>query len=108
MQHLDGPSGLATFTASGSGLTVQSWKDSANSMVDEHGQSAAQPLAVAEVQGYSFAALLAAAKLLPEREGVLTERAAALKEAFHTRYWLSDLGTYAMALNAELKPLRVQ
>lgn len=107
MQHLEGPSGLATFEASGSGLAVQSWKDSANSMVDEHGKSARQPLAVAEVQGFAYAALLAAARLLPARFDALTTRANTLKVSFHARYWLPELGTYAMALDADMKPLRV-
>ena len=105
--HLDGPSGLATFHASGSGLTVQSWKDSGNSMVDEHGQSARQPLAVAEVQGYAYAALLSAARLLPDRAKALSLRAQALKEAFHTQFWLPEMATYAMALDADMKPLKV-
>jgi Amylo-alpha-1,6-glucosidase/N-terminal domain of (some) glycogen debranching enzymes len=106
-RHLDGPSGLATFSASGSGLVVQSWKDSANSMLDEHGQPAAQPLAVAEVQGYAYAALLAAACLLPERADELNDRAAKLRAAFHAQFWLPELATYAMALDAQMKPLRV-
>ncbi len=105
--HLNGVSGLATFEASGSGLTVQSWKDSGTSMVDQHGEQARQPLAVAEVQGYAYAALLAAATLLPERAEALTSRAAALREAFQSQFWLPDLGTYAMALDADLQPLRV-
>ena len=105
--HLDGPSGLATFKASGSGLTVQSWKDSGNSMVDEHGQLALQPLAVAEVQGYAFAALHAAAYLLPDRAETLTTRATALQEAFHSQFWLPEMATYAMALDADMKPLCV-
>ena len=105
--HLDGPSGLATFEASGSGLTVQSWKDSGNSMVDEYGHSARQPLAVAEVQGYAYAALQAAALLLTDRTEVLTARAKALQQAFHTQFWLPELATYAMALDADMKPLRV-
>jgi glycogen debranching enzyme len=107
VDHLAGASGLATFEASGSGLTVQSWKDSGNSMVDEHGLPARQPIAVAEVQGYAYAALLAAARLLPERAEALTTRAEALASAFHRLYWLPDMGTYAMALDAEMKPLRV-
>ena len=107
VEHLQGPSGLATFEASGSGLTVQSWKDSANSMVDEHGQAARQPLAVAEVQGYCFAALQAAAHLLPEQAIELEARAATLRDSFHRSFWLEDLGTYAMALDADMRPLRV-
>ena len=47
-------------------------------MVDEYGHSARQPLAVAEVQGYAYAALQAAALLLTDRTEVLTARAKAL------------------------------
>jgi glycogen debranching enzyme len=107
VDHLAGPTGLATFAASGSGLAVQSWKDSPNSMVDEHGRQARQPIAVAEVQGYAYAALRAAARLMPERAVELDARAATLREAFHRLFWLEDLGTYAMALDAEMQPLRV-
>ena len=106
-RHLDGPTGLATFEASGSGLAVQSWKDSANSMVDEHGKQARQPIAVAEVQGYAYAALLAAAQLLPERANDLIGRATALQNTFHAQFWLPDMATYAMALDADMNPLRV-
>lgn len=106
-RHLDGPTGLATFKASGSGLAVQSWKDSANSMVDEHGQAAQQPLAVAEVQGYAFAALFAASRLLPTRATELIDRADGLRTAFHRQFWLPELQTYAMALDVDMQPLRV-
>lgn len=105
--HLEGPSGLATFAASGSGLAVQSWKDSANSMLDENGKEASQPLAVAEVQGYAYAALVAAAELLPERAGSLLARAERLRQSFQTLFWLPELSTYAMALDADMRPLRV-
>lgn len=105
--HLEGPSGLATFAASGSGLAVQSWKDSGNSMLDENGKEASQPLAVAEVQGYAYAALVAAAVLLPERADSLLARADRLRQSFQTLFWLPELSTYAMALDADMKPLRV-
>jgi hypothetical protein len=103
--------GLATFEASGSGLTVQSWKDSPNSMVGADGQPARQPLAVAEVQGYCYAALLAGADLLdaaaPARAAQLREHAQQLQTAFQRLFWLDDLQIYAMALDADQAPLRV-
>jgi glycogen debranching enzyme len=111
LDKLEHPSGLATFHASGSGLTIQSWKDSSNSMVDEHGQPAKQPIAVAEVQGYCFAALMAFADIIdgrdPVRAKALRERADHLRRLFHDAFWLDDLGTYAMALDADGQPLRV-
>ena len=45
----------------GRGLTVQSWKDSHDSMSHADGSLAPAPLAVSEVQGYAYAAYLAAA-----------------------------------------------
>ncbi len=108
---LDNDTGLARFAASGSGLTVQSWKDSPNSMVDARGAPARQPLAVAEVQGYCFAALQAMAQtfgdLRPRLARDLKDRAAKLASRFHAAFWLESLGTYAMALDGAGAPLEV-
>lgn len=111
LEKLDDPSGLATFKASGSGLTVQSWKDSSNSMVDEFGQPAKQPIAVAEVQGYCYAALTEVAELVreadPEKASRLVARAALLRETVRQKFWIPELNSFAMALDADGKALRV-
>lgn len=104
--------GLVRFAPSGSGLTVQSWKDSHDSMNHADGRSAEAPLAVAEVQGYAFAAFEAAARLLAvrgeaERAEECLARAARLAHRFHELFWLEDLQTYAMALDRDGAPLRV-
>ncbi|AMS29993.1 MAG TPA: amylo-alpha-1,6-glucosidase [Hyphomonadaceae bacterium] len=104
--------GLIRFKPSGSGLTVQSWKDSHDSMNHADGSPAAAPLAVAEVQGYAYAAFIAASDLFSlagdsENAGVYKERAGRLRDNFHTLFWLPDLNTYAMALDAEDRPLLV-
>lgn len=104
--------GLIRFKPSGSGLTVQSWKDSHDSMNHADGSPAAAPLAVAEVQGYAYAAFIAASDLFGlagdrETANVYQDRAARLRDNFHTLFWLPDLNTYAMALDAEDRPLRV-
>jgi hypothetical protein len=103
---------LIRFKTSGSGLVVQSWKDSHDSMNHADGSPAEQPLAVAEVQGYAYAAFLGGARLFesmdaPERAADLRRRATALAHSFHARYWLDDLKTYAMALDGSGEPLRV-
>jgi glycogen debranching enzyme len=108
----EGGDDLVHFEASGSGLVVQSWKDSHDSMNHANGSPAEQPLAVAEVQGYAYAAFLGGARLLEklgqtDRCEDLRRRAAALARSFHARYWLDDLGTYAMALDKHGEPLRV-
>ena len=96
----------------GAGLAVQSWKDSHDSLSHASGALAAGAIAVSEVQGYAYAAYSAAADFytaLGDRgraEG-WREQAAALQSAFHEAFWLPDLGTYALALDGDKKPLAV-
>ncbi len=94
------------------GLTVQSWKDSFDSMSHHDGHLATGAVAGSEVQGYAYAAYLAAAEfydVLGEGDADLwRESAAALKAAFHEAFWLPDLKTYAMALDGDKTPLAVQ
>ena len=107
--------GFVEFTpaAAGEGLTVQSWKDSDDSMSHDDGSLATGALAVSEVQGYVYDAYRSAAACLvalgeqPEAAR-WHARADALAERFHAAYWQDDLGTYAMALDGDKRPLRVQ
>lgn len=96
----------------GRGLTVQSWKDSDDSMSHADGSLAEGALAVSEVQGYTYAAYQAAADFYEALgEGELAkqwhDKATALKERFHEAFWLEDMQTYAMALDGAKKPLKV-
>src|SRR5690606_10327972 len=99
--------------AAGTGhLSVQSWKDSHDSMSHATGELATGPLAVSEVQGYAYAAYVAAAVWYgkfgdPERASAWTERAERLRDAFDAAFWLEDLGTSAMALDGAKRPLAV-
>ena len=111
-QRADGGQ-LITFAASGSGLDVQSWKDSPDSMNHADGTPAEAPLAVAEVQGYAVAAFRAAADFHarlgePDRADFWSARADRLADEFHARFWLENLGTYAMALDRHGRPLAVK
>jgi glycogen debranching enzyme len=97
----------------GHGLTVQSWKDSADSMSYGDGRLAAGGLAVAEVQGYVFAALNAAVDLSrlcggleAERQG-WSDRAAKLAETVDRLFWMPQHRTYALALDADGRQLDV-
>lgn len=110
--HQEDDSDLIAFKPSGSGLLVQSWKDSNESMVHADGSLAVAPLAVAEVQGYAYAAFLAVADFyseLGDTENALAYRGRAQRLAgeFDKKFWLDDLGTYAMAIDGLGKPLRV-
>lgn len=98
--------------AAGKGLSVQSWKDSHDSLSHADGTLAGGAIAVSEVQGYAYAAYRAAGEFyaqLGESEPAnrWLERAVALKAKFHQAFWLDDLGTYALALDGEKRPLKV-
>ena len=93
-------------------LDVQSWKDSGDSMSHAGGELAQGALAVSEVQGYAYAAYSAAAAWYgrlgePDRSAQWRQRADRLKAAFDEAFWLPELGTYAMALDGEKRPLAV-
>lgn len=88
----------------GKGLTVQSWKDSSNSMSHRDGLPAIGPMAVCEVQGYAYDARRRLAPLLAKLgETALAERllaqAAALKTRFNQAFWMADRQYPAIALD---------
>jgi glycogen debranching enzyme len=94
------------------GLVNQGWKDSSDSVFHADGQLARPPIALAEVQGYVYAARLAVAELAEQRgepELAGTQRSAArlLASRFDSVFWDDELGTYALALDGEKKPCRV-
>lgn len=97
----------------GKGLTIQSWKDSQDSMSYSNGRLAGGSLAVAEVQGYVFAAYKAAAELMtlcgaPDAERTaLLAKADALAKAFDTAFWMPAHNNYALGLDAEGNQLDV-
>lgn len=96
----------------GAWLQVQSWKDSRDSMSHADGTLARGAIAVSEVQGYTYAAFHAAAAAYRElgeedQADGWAARASLLARRFHEAYWLEDLGTYAMALDGDKRPLAV-
>ena len=109
---LDGD-GLLEFQPSGTGLAIQAWKDSHDSMSHRDGRLAEPPLAVSEVQGYAYAAYLEGAKLyqvLGEKDKAkrLLERAEGLFRIIQEKLWLPELSTYALALDRYKEPLKVK
>jgi glycogen debranching enzyme len=95
------------------GLSQQGWKDSEDSIFHADGTIAEPPIALCEVQGYVYEAKQKAAKLasaLGKRElsEKLSREAAELCRRFQQRFWCEDLGTYALALDGEKRPCRVQ
>ncbi len=91
---------------------TQSWKDSNDSMSHADGVLAGGHIAGAEVQGYSYAAFMAAAEMYKTAgEDLLSrqwaDRAEKLRESFDKAFWLDRLGTFAMALDGNKQPLAV-
>jgi glycogen debranching enzyme len=94
------------------GLPNQGWKDSHDSIMHADGRLAEPPIALAEVQGYQYAALLGAAGMAEAlgRDAdapMLRARARRLQERFEADFWLPDEAFYALALDGEGAPCRV-
>ncbi len=95
------------------GLVNQGWKDSADSIFHADGTMAEPPVALVEVQGYVYAARQAMA-WLAERRGDIQRaqewrrRAKELRAAVEKRFWLPDLGFYAIAIDGSGRPCRVR
>jgi glycogen debranching enzyme len=94
------------------GLANQGWKDSFDAIFHRDGQLARPPIALAEVQGYVYAACTTVAGVaarLGHREIAerLAARASALKRIFERDFWLDEEGMIALALDADKRPCRV-
>jgi glycogen debranching enzyme len=92
------------------GLANQGWKDSWDGINFASGRLAEAPIALCEVQGYAFAAFRARARLaLAEGDTALaqewSERAEKLRAAFNDAFWLPDRGYFAIALDADKRPV---
>ncbi|HXH84110.1 MAG TPA: amylo-alpha-1,6-glucosidase, partial [Candidatus Tectomicrobia bacterium] len=103
---------LAYARESPRGLVNQGWKDSHDAVMHESGELAEPPIALAEAQGYYYAALIGAADVadtLGARElvGPLRRRARDLQERFEADFWMPDEAFYAMALDRDGRPCRV-
>jgi glycogen debranching enzyme len=98
---------------SSKGLVQQGWKDSNDSIFHSDGTIAAPPVALCEVQGYVYAAKVAASRLARvlgdvNRSCALDVQAETVRTRFENEFWCDDLGTYALALDGEKRPCRVR
>src|SRR5436309_5146169 len=99
--------------ASEQGLANQGWKDSYDAIFHADGRLAEGYIALAEVQGYVFAAKQLAARCAlrlgkSEIAQVLEIEARQLAERFDQAFWCDELGTYALALDGAKEPCRVR
>ena len=118
LQWIDGPGdpdddGFVEYRrASDLGLANQGWKDSFDAIFHADGELAEGHIALAEVQGYVFAAKRLAARCawrLGRLDMVrkLETEAKLLAERFDAAFWCEGLGTYALALDGAKRQCRV-
>jgi glycogen debranching enzyme len=92
------------------GLRNQGWKDSWDGINFADGTLAEPPIALSEVQGYTYAALLDRASIAKylgddQRADTLTRHASDLKAAFNERFWLPDKRWFAVGLDRNKTPI---
>jgi glycogen debranching enzyme len=109
----DGDGFVEYYRVSADGLTNQGWKDSADSIMHADGSLATGPIALCEVQAYVYAAkqgasALAAAIGEQERSSELAVAAEKLRAQFEEKFWVEELGSYAIALDGAKQPCRVR
>lgn len=107
----DGDGLLEYRTRSPKGYRNQGWKDSGDAIPHEDGKLAEPPLGTVELQGYWYAAQRAMAELMeavgqPEKRDRFDAGACALRARVEDRFWLEDVGCYALAIDAEKKVVR--
>lgn len=97
---------------SSGGLVQQGWKDSSDSVFHADGEDAVPPIALCEVQGYTYAAKMAASRLarMLGKHDVAEKfagQAAALQANFERAFWSADCSSYALALDGDKRPCSV-
>ena len=95
------------------GLANQGWKDSHDAIFHADGRLAEGAIALAEVQGYVYAAKRMAARCArrlgrSEAAHKLDEEAQRLAERFEAAFWCPEIETYALALDGDKNPCRVR
>jgi glycogen debranching enzyme len=109
----DGDGFVEYGSGSSPGLVHQGWKDSFNSVFHSDGTLAEGPIALCEVQAYTYAAKHALAEIAralkkPDWANRLETSAKALRDRFGQAFWDPDLGMFVLALDREKRPCRVR
>jgi glycogen debranching enzyme len=92
------------------GLRNQGWKDSWDGINYADGRIAEPPIALCEVQGYTYAAYVTRAHFAHAAGDVAGaehwgKMAGELKEKFNEQFWLEDKGWFAVGLDADKRPI---
>jgi glycogen debranching enzyme len=107
---VDGDGFVEYQRATDRGLRNQGWKDSFDAINDRTGRLIDPPIALAEVQGYVYAAYLAGARLAayagePDRARHYERRAGEVRRRFNEAFWLPQRGYFAVAIDADKRPV---
>ncbi len=114
MEDASRDGGFVTYQrGAASGLANQGWKDSADSVFHADGRIPKGPIALVEVQGYVFSAFAGLAALARRRGDAASaarwqERAETMRRMVEDRFWMEDMGTYALAIDGDGRPCRVR
>lgn len=92
------------------GLRNQGWKDSLDGVSFPDGTPVSGPIALVEVQGYAYDALLRAGRMMQRRGDLeyfrlLSQRADRLRKRVQQEFWLPDLESFALALDGNKHPV---
>jgi glycogen debranching enzyme len=98
---------------SNTGLVQQGWKDSNDSVFHANGILAEPPIALCEVQAYTYAAKRSAAMLASEfgendYSLKLSLEADSLQQRFEEEFWCEEMGMYALALDGKKQQCKVR
>jgi glycogen debranching enzyme len=109
----DGDGFVEYHRANDDGLANQGWKDSHDAVFHADGRLAEGAIALAEVQGYVFAAKALAGRCARAlgrgtQADALEAQARRLAERFEEAFWCPDIGTYALALDGDKQPCAVR
>lgn len=109
----DGDGFIEYERASDQGLQNQGWKDSYDAIFHADGSLAQGAIALAEVQGYVYAAKRMMARCARRLHhdamaDTLDTQATKLAERFEAAFWCPEIETYALALDGAKKPCRVR
>jgi glycogen debranching enzyme len=104
----DGDGFVEYMRATDQGLANQGWKDSNDAIFHADGRLAEGEIALAEVQGYVYAAKRMAASCARrigryDQATKLEAEAAAFAEKFEAAFWCPEIGSYALALDGAKK-----
>jgi glycogen debranching enzyme len=95
------------------GLLNHGWKDCDDTIFHADGSLASGPIAVCEVQAYTFAAWRAGATLAAalgrmDQSSTFRSHAETLQPRFEKAFWCDELSTYALALDGDKRPCQVR